>query len=152
MVDPVAVLVGGDDGGGLRPGGIEEGVAEVDGVEFLLAGEVVADVAVVDGGVAAVAVGGKTDEAEDGDRATAPGVEDFPTLSAGDLALGVLVPAEVVAVDLVELTDEAPAEAGAGVGVKPPAVGDETEDSSPRDTPPVTSTPRTSEAQRKASM
>ena len=70
----------------------------------------------------------QTNQKEDGDGAPAPGAEDFPTLTFGDLPLCVLVPAEVVAVDFIELLDEATTETGTCVGIEPAAVGDVTKD------------------------
>ena len=114
--------VGGD--GGAFPGGIEEGGLEVEDVELLFAALVVANVAVEDFGIAAMLALGEADEEENGDGAAAAGAKGLAALSAGNLALGVLVAAEVVDVDMVKLGLEALAEAGSGVGVKPAAVGD----------------------------
>ena len=74
-------------------------------MEFLLTGLVVADVTVVDGGVTVVFSLRQADKEEDGDGGAASFAEDTIALALADLAGGVAVPAQVVAVDVVELLD-----------------------------------------------
>ena len=118
--------VGGEGLGAVEPFLGEEGVVHDEVVEFLLAGLVVADVAVVDGGVAVVLAVGQADKEKDGDECFAPLVKNATTLTLTDFSRCIAIPAEIVAVDFVELLDEAFPEAGTGAGVKPSAVGNKT--------------------------
>ena len=95
---------------------------------YLFAALVVADVAVEDFGVAAVLALGEANEKQNGNGAAAAGVEDRAALAAGDFALGVLVAAEVVDVDVAVFVSQTQADAVGGVAVDPSAVGDERDD------------------------
>ena len=99
MAHPVAVRVWFD---GL-PFDIVDG-AGFDDVKFLFAGEIVADVAVVD--LNRTGVGSVFDADEDCDGRATSGSEDFAAFSAGEFASGALVAAQVVDPEVRELVGE----------------------------------------------
>jgi hypothetical protein len=88
----------------------------------LFAVEVVTDVPVIK--PASGRGAGALDEEQHGNGGTASRIENLAPLLAALLAGGALVPAQVVDVDLVELTGEGLAESVCGVAVDVPAVGD----------------------------
>src|SRR6202042_3784209 len=94
--------------------------------EFLLAGQVVADVTVVDLGWANLVR--VLDEQGDSDGIPAAAAEDLAAFAAREFARGALVPAQVEDVDRGELSREALAEAVGGVAVNEPAIADKADD------------------------
>ena len=121
LVGPVAVGVGGD---GL-PVDAGEG-ALGDDAEFVFAGEVVADVAVVD--LAGPGVGGVLDSDPDPDGSAGSASEDVARFLLAKFACGSCVAAEVVGVDAGVFVCQGQADAVGGVAVEPAAVGDEGDD------------------------
>ena len=99
LVDPVAIGVRGDP----LPGDRLQ-VLGAEGAEFVLAAEVVADVAIVQRAFLAGWVLRALDEEQDGDRVLASAAEYFTPFL---LPVGVsLVPAQVVAIDCTEFLDQ----------------------------------------------
>ena len=119
MVDPVAVFVG----LGMLPGNGADAAEVFDDVQLFFAGEVVADVVVMQLGAPLVARA--LDEQGDGDGGAATRAEDFPAFFAGEFAGSALITAKVEAINGGKFLHKALAEAGHGVVVDIGAVADE---------------------------
>ena len=131
LLQPIPVGIGRD--GGPSVGGMDAlNAAEVlDPGEFVLAGEVVADVVKVD--FSALGGLGVLHQERDGDGGAGAEPEDVAAFLAALLAGGAAVAAQVEDVDAGELLGQALAQAVGGVGFDEAGVGDEADNATGAD-------------------